>query len=62
MSNAIENATSLNPNSIGARHTAHVLHAFGDLNALERTRFFTSGHDTGHRFSEPLSLPVSARA
>ena len=37
MSNAIENATSLNPNSIGARHTAHVLHAFGDLNALERT-------------------------
>ena len=27
----------LNPNSLGARHTAHVLHAFADLSAVEKS-------------------------
>lgn len=37
MSKSIQDSVVLNPNSVGARHTAHVLHAFGDLNALEKT-------------------------
>ena len=37
MSKTIQDLGTLNPNSIGARHTAHVLHAFGDLNELEKT-------------------------
>ena len=36
MSKAIQDPAPLNPNSLGARHTAHVLHAFADLSTVEK--------------------------
>ena len=36
MSKAIQDPGPLNPNSLGARHTAHVLHGFADLSTVEK--------------------------
>ena len=49
MSKAIHNPAPLNPNSVGARHTAHVLHGFGDLDALEKTPPLVVTHGKGVR-------------
>ena len=50
MSKAIQDRAPLNPNSLGARHTAHVLHAFADLSTVEQNPpiVVTRGEGSSH--------------
>ena len=49
MNEAIRTLNQPNPNSLGARHTAHVLQGFGDLAALEKTPPLVVTHGKGVR-------------